>query len=219
MLVKAWLDELVWLDGAQDGPFRSLALQAVKLSRNGLVGLRSLSERCSSFVLYEFLHPKFRLVLMCYWSWSGRAARSETKPRWRPGVQGEGGAYEALREGREHEELKPPAKCRQEQQCRQKQQPGRTKQAVSEAVQTAQETPKTWASASFPRSVSHSKEQGNQMQQRRRREQKIRNMSSSMRFAASGKNNRQQEMLFMPAASVCKAKSGAVKTCGNKEAQ
>ena len=42
-------------------------------------------------------------------------------------------------------------------------------------------------------------------------------MPSAMRFAASGKNNRQQEMLFMPAASVCKAKSGAVKTCGNKE--
>ena len=38
-----------------------------------------------------------------------------------------------------------------------------------------------------------------------------------MRFAASGKNNRRQEMLFMPAASVCTAKSGAVKTGGNKE--
>ena len=72
------------------------------------------------------------------------------------------------------------------------------------------------ASASFPRSGSHSKEQGNQMQQRRRHEQKMCNMPSAMRFAASG-NNRRQEMLFMPAASVCTAKSGAVKTCGKKE--
>ena len=42
-------------------------------------------------------------------------------------------------------------------------------------------------------------------------------MPSAIRFAASGKNNRRQEMLFMPAASVCTGKSGAVKTGGNRK--
>jgi len=111
--------------------------------------------------------------------------------------------------------LKPPeqqtgTKCRQEQQTG-------TKQAVFEAEQTAQGTPETWANANFPRSGSHSKQQGNQMQKRRRYEQKIRNMPSAMRSAARGKNNRRQEILFMPSASVCTAKSGAFNTCGNKE--